>query len=320
MTNPLDFRYTSAVENAVQSTPENSIGGFQSTNSVFDSSTTADTVAVDAELVDVASASAATAMAGVGTGVLNVSRVSGLERLSITSTVIPSVQQPQDNGDKVWYLDPDRLFGNELDSGNRTQYRCIAIVNTSGETLEDVGIVSVTDNDSDCTVDFGIEAASHDYFVGTVSSAATELTFTDLNTAGLYPDDYFTGSLLRIVTGACAGQTAVIASFDGSEGTYVLRTSVGLTSAGDSYEIEPSPSQTVADGSTPPGIMTGMFMGFIGDGGPSSLSSGTIRESGGTLRPNDLFYVWVKRTRAKNAKPKSDSAAMLVVKYRVIGS
>ena len=308
----LTYRYTTVTANSSQTTPENSLGGYTSTNNIYTQTTASGRVSRDASLITVASLPTVTS--GLSQLELEVIKYAGTDTTNsqltnITRGLVPNIGPSYGfpHGEiprvpVVRYLDINNLFDPKFDR-TYEQYRCITIRNDSSVVAENVKPILIEDSSSDIDIDIAIEVPSHDYHTGLITTATSTLILVDAAMAGLYSDNFFAGSLLRMTSGAAATNATPITSFDGTTGTFVLSSSPGAFVAGDLFEIEPAPSQQVVNGATAP-INTSYFFGFLEDGGLSDLGYNNVRENGDLFRQYDHFYIWIKRTLAKNKKSK----------------
>ena len=320
----LSYRYTSSSANVSQSTPENSLGGYISTNNIYTTTAISDRVSQTATIVPVGAVPATTSgLAQIDTEIISYAGIDSTnsQLINVTRGVVPAAfpHGITPLAGEVRYLTVNRLFDPKFDS-NYIQYRCIAIRNASTFAAENVTIYKVADRDSDVTIDLGIEVPFHDYRTGTITGTPTGLVIANSNFAGLFSDDYFTNSLLRLTSGTSSGNTAIINSYTDSTGTFVLASTLGSPVAGNAFEIEPAPSQTVANQLTGPALNSNLFFGFIDDGGSNLLSYNDIRENLNVFQVSDIFYLWIRRTLTKNVKSKSDTGFIALIGYQVAGT
>ena len=323
----LTFNYTNTTPNAIQSTPENSIGGYISSNSIYTSTTSPGRINKSTTTIPVVSLPSST----TGLAQVNIETVeyTGIDTTNSQLINVDRGKVPNANPDgfphgitpyspTIRYLDVNGLFNPNFDR-ELIQYRCIGIKNSSSIEVENVSVILIEDNTSDVDTDIGIEVPFHDYRTGSITTATSNLIFIDSSLAGLYVDNYFADSALTITSGAAAGNTSVISSYDGLTGTFVLSTSPGTLAIGNDYEILPAPSQSVQNHLTAPSL-NGYFFGFIGGGGSPSIGYQDVRENGAVFRQNDVFYLWIKRILPKNATSKSNTSSVILFRYLHSGS
>ena len=324
----LTFRYTSITENSVQNTPENSLGGYITTNSVYDAASITSSITQVDSIVPVTVLPVETAGLSLidfevikytSTDVPNF-HLDGVTRGLVpnigTTIGFPHGMKPQ--AESVRYLTVSNLFDPKFDN-NYKQYRCIAIKNISSFAIDDVKVIVINDNDSDPRIDIGIEVPKHDYRTGRITSVSSGSLFINSGFAGLFADNYFANSLLRITSGTATGNLSLISSYDGATGTFVTEDDLGTIAINDNFEIDPAPSQRVLNQLVKPEL-DGFFFGFLEDGGSDEIAHDSVRENVGNFRPNDVFYLWVQRTIKKNVKSKSDTAAVILIQHLLAGS
>jgi len=324
----LTYRYTTITPNGTQSSPENSLGGFLSSNNIYTATTATRRVSRTAEIIPVTTLSSATSgLAQLGFEVVN---YTGTDTTNVQLLNVERGQVPNASpigfphgitpyNPTVRYLDVSSLFDPNFDNLHK-QYRCIGIRNAFTEDAEYLTVILIQDNLSDIVIDLGIEVPAHDYRTGTITTATSNLIFIDSNLAGLFADNYFANSALTMTSGAASGTTVLISSFDGDTGTFVLASSPGTLAFTDSYEISPAPSQTVVNHLTAPSTANGLFFGFLGNGGAANIGHGSIRENGEVFRPNDVFYLWIERTLPENVRSRANTASVILFSYTPPGS
>jgi len=322
---PFSYRYTTASAYSSQGTPENSIGGFISTNTVYTATTISSSVSRLATTVPVVSVpSAASGLAQVDIEVVDYaaidianSQLSSVERGQVPKCSFPHGVNPVEGA--VRYLTVGNLFDPKFDSSHE-QYRCISIKNLSSISVENVEVILINDVDSFVEIDIGIEVPFHDYRTSSISNVTSNLMFVDSSLAGTFANNYFDGSALRMTSGAASGSNSIISSYDGMTGTFVLTSAIASIAVGDTFEIEAAPSQIVINQLTKPTLNSGLFFGFLGEGGSNELAHGNMRESSNVFRSNDVFYLWIQRTLPRNMKSRSNTAAVILVSYVESGS
>lgn len=320
----LTFNYTSITPNAIQNTPENSMGGYISTNNVYDVASITSSLDEVSEIIPVSVLPIEiSGLSLIDIEVIKYSSVdTGNTRLTnVSRGVVPNISSkgfPHSDQETIRYLTVSNLFNPKFNN-NYTQYRCIAIKNTSSMSVTGVKPIIINDNTSDTIIDVGIEVPLHDYRTGIITDALSGVMFVDSNLSGLFSDNFFNDSLIRITSGTSSGNYAIITSYDDATGTIVVDSDLGSIVSGNTFEIEPSPSQSVINQLTSP-INNGRFFGFLNDGGAEELSYNNIRENTDNFNPNDIFYLWIKRSIEKNVRSGSDTAAVILIQYTHSGS
>lgn len=318
-----NYYYTSSTANSVQSTPENSLGGYPSTNGVYTATTTtAAMTTIQTDALVTALPTEVTGLAQIGIEIVNYTGASALELTGLSRGKVPNstpIGLPHTFSaitENVFYLTIDNLF-NPLFDNTYKQYRCIAIENPSSVEIENVEVVLIQDNDADVTIDIGIEVPSHDYRTGTVTSTTSNLIITNNAFAGLFADNYFAGSFLTVTAGGGIGETSVISSYTGATGTFVLEDALVGVAVASTFAIDAAPCQRILNQLTKP-LANSRFFGFLSEGGSAELGYNGIREHGSQFLQNDVFYLWICRTLEQNVKAKANTAAVILLKYTVI--
>lgn len=315
----VEMRYTTEDPTTSQSTPENSIGGYLSSNTIYsygDIASSVSSIQTTVPIDDDSSLPSDTGLASVGPEILRFDYIDSSSHLlsQIERGIAPGVGFPAGFDafkipEKVYYLDIDNLFNTRPTSG-LVQYRCIAITNTDTNqnfSIRDV-YVSVLQNPLlDVQVAIGVEVPKFDNHTGLSESGTTTtlLIDSDFNS---FSSGYFNGAY---VTFPSLSGTAIVSSF--ADGQFVLdRTVTGLTS-GKGFSINPYKSQIVANDSTAPTDNNGRFSGFATDVAPIAVE---LQEHGLTMQEGDLFYVWIRRTLQSNKKPSHNTGAVIVFQFR----
>jgi hypothetical protein len=313
----IDFRYTSITESAAQNTPENSLGGYTSTNNIYDSASLTDNLNETSTLVPVSSLPVlSTGLSVIDTEIVKYSSVdsSNYNLVNVSRGMVPNIQFkgfPHVKNEPVNYLTVANLFNPKFDT-NYCQYRCLAIKNKTNMSVNGVKFIVINDNFSNTTIDAGIESPKHNYLTGIITDVSSGLMFSSSYFSGTYSDNYFSESLIRITSGTSSGNYAIISSYDDATGTFIVNEDLGTILAGNTFEIEASPSQTVINQFTKPLLNNGRFAGFISEGGSNEFNN--------IFSQNEIIYLWIKRTIKKNVRSGNDTAALILFQYNFSGS
>ena len=313
------FRFTSVTAKATQSTSENSLGGYMSTNNIYTTTTSTDRISKTASVVPVLNLPTATSgMVEVDLEVMNYTGIdtTNLQLINAERGIVPQSGFPHGvtpEAAQVRYLSIDSLFNPKFDNSYE-QYRCVAVYNNDLD-VEDVKIVLIQNASSNVRIDVGIEVPLHDFHIGTLTDVLSTVMIRDSGLVGLFVDNYFSRSVLNITSGAGVGGYSTISSYDSATGTFVLDNAIASMVAGNSYSIEPTPSQRTINQLTAPVSNDDYFFGFLGDGGSNELGYQNIRENGDVFRENDVFYIWIKRSFTRNVKSGSNTGSVILLNY-----
>lgn len=337
---PLHYlKYTSAADPSVtQSTPSASLGGYAAPNVVSTRAQLDENISSTQVTVPILTGdslpSSSTGLVSVGSEIM---RYGGLDStnnqlINVTRAVVPPFAYPaitEPFPEFVHYLSTDGLFDTKPTSA-MVQYRCVAIqqqsdTDASWQTTFPQVILTQNPN-ADVQVDIGIEVPTFDVHYGTFQVGVTggnEFTSNDADagtTLGVieYPDGFFNGGHIIIdPDGSGLGPlNHIIDSYEYDSGTglatFFLEDDLPASEvvAGTEYRINPAPSQVVLNEVTAPNQNTGLFTGFFGDGGTSTV---TLQEHNTSMLNFDVFYLWIKRTLTRNKKSGSDTGAIITI-------
>jgi hypothetical protein len=223
-------------------------------------------------------------------------------------------------GDSVFYLDTARLFGSSI--AYKTAYVCVAIKtkaftvgakagqSTFGSTATKMGITLYQERDSDVSLDYGIEIPKWQELASIASAAGTTTTLIDtVGLAAYTTPDYFVGGHIIIdIDGTWLD--AVITAYDVETSTLTFDREAGrATDITDVYRIHAAPSQSISSMAIAPSTNEGRFLGFVGDGGPTSPYGDEV-----SLASGSVVYVWLKQTLSEDIAVAKTTHAILQVK------
>jgi len=315
----LELRYTTQTPLSSQASPELSLGGYRSSNTVYlfaalgsSLNSTDTTINLEASPTLPANSSG---LASIGPEIVSYSGVGSASLTGIVRGVSLGYSFPAEATDpeNVHYLDITKLFNTGLTETN-TQYRCVSVVNTSiATTLSEVEVSVIQDPDANVQIDIGIEVPKFDMYAGVNSGAASQ-SITDVNFIG-FAQNFFKDALITV-----GSSSDVISSSDGDDGTFILTNGISTLTGGENFTIHPAPSQSVSNGKIAPSSNSGLFFGFSEDGNPTTIGTNSIRENTDMLRPDDVFYIWLKRTLIAGKKRSSNTGAILSVSFEGTGS
>jgi len=327
----LAMRYTTASPGTAQSTPQNSLGGYLSTNNIYDTFRMGWPIGKDDAVIptdDLESPSLTSGLAQVGPEILKYTGTSTIgyaehlqHRLTgVTRGISPGESFPAMIARSACYghyLDVDELFNTAPSS--TSQYRCVAVLNTTntGTHLTDnspsqVRVRVVQDSSSDVSVDVGIEIPKFDTHVGVIAVTSSSTSLIDESNFTSYAAGFFNNAF--ITTGSSYAIVSTFSFNDDGYAVFALDRSISIT-AGSTFRIYPAPSQTIDNEATGPGEANGRFLGFIGSGGEDLVDASTGREHGDLLHLYDLFYVWIKRSITRNLESSDDTGAVIVLEF-----
>lgn len=227
------------------------------------------------------------------------------------------------DGDIVQNSLPRGIFNNNLNN-NYKQYRCIAVRNNSNVSIYNT-FVFIKRNSRNPNVN--IKIAIEKPLNQDLSSSTTEwnnMQFIDDSLIGIYDDNYFKDALLRIEDAVGVpnrGQERIISSYDGSSGTFTFYNALPTNYSDGlpfsiNYEVEPGPAQRIKTGTISPTTGTSRVSIFSKAASyyPISINvEGSV--SGGTLAPNNIFYIWIEREILKGSEYFEADECMLTIFY-----
>lgn len=206
------------------------------------------------------------------------------------------------------------LFNNDFDiDGN--QYRCIAVKNEGIDPFYNLSFYiksnSLTEN---TLIKLAVESPVSPIVNGSVDSG-TIINLVD-SSLSFYPDNYFSNSVITFLSGNNINQKRIILSFDQETSTIILDSALPFSvQSGDLYTIDQSPSQRIKSGTeTPDNLIfsTSSINNMI------SIDVDNNRENGNNLLPNEIIYLWIKRTRNKNSQQQLNNRFIISFRYGVI--
>lgn len=330
------LKYTSQADpSANQNTPSSSVGGYLAPNEINNSAQILNNTTNSQETISVSTLpSDSSGLVQIGPEVMSYTgrNIASNEITGVTRSTVPNYAYASNTlpyAEYLHYIRVDDLFDNNPTT-DLVQYRCVglqqqgisSIVNATG-----VKVFLVQNQDSNVTIDIGIEVPKFDKHEGSFLSEVTDESLNEFfsNSADVtdYPDGYFNGAHIIIDYDSAQGLGPlhhVIDSYEYDSGTgnavFFLEDNLpDPTPAGTLFRIMPAPSQTIVNEVTPPTENSGRFFGFFGEGGSNDLGFGSVREQGATTRNYDHFYIWIKRTFSRNQRASSDSAAVIIVQY-----
>jgi len=297
----IEFYYTSLVEKSSQSTPSNSIGGHISTNTVYTENAITADVQTDSADIALTTAPTSSGYVNIDTEVLSFSSFENTQ-LSDLSRGIGTGIFPHDNGSSGYILSVDNLFDEKNNS--LVQYRCVVLKNTS-IALSSLKLFMLQENSNNPQIDIGIEVPKHQKITGSITSITSSTSIKDTSLNGLYESDFLSGSILTILTGTAAGQYVVIDT-NSSDGTINFSSAITGLTVGNTYKIDPAPSQRIINGITQPSSNSGLFTGFSGDGGILELDN---------FLEDSILYIWIKKTLTENKKAEGNTSSTILAGY-----
>ena len=321
-----EARYTTADPTTTQDTPSNSLGGYFASNEIFTSARIGDFVSSAQTTVKIDSGSSlpsATGIAQLGPEVISFTGIDtdNSQLTGVTRGVAPSASasfpaEVDQFLEYIRYLVVDNLFDRKP-STDLVQYRCVAVVQASAAVLNNVTISLVQDDDADVQIDVGIEVPAFDATDGTFQKAVDSGAVTfDSGSAAVRnkATGFYDGGHIVIDPSGTPFQ-AIIESYDddGAKATFILDTAMTGYILGTDFRINPAPAQAVNNERTAPTTNSNRFFGFLGDGGSNQIGYLALRENVGTLNQNDAFYLWIKRTLARNQKSTPSTGAIVII-------
>jgi len=232
-------------------------------------------------------------------------------------------------GDTVRASSSKELF-NDVFNDSYKQYRCIAIKNVSTnstdpsneQTAYNLSVcIKQNSRSLDSSIKIALERPSSEYITG-VATSWNIMQLIDTSLIGVYDDDYFKESYLKVTSGEASSQGKIISSFDRGTGTFTFYNS--FSSALDftinpTYEVFPSPAQRVKTGTVSPNVGSLNVTQFFT---PNEFTPLTFFEQASVfnmsnLAPNDIMYVWIERQVDKGSVEFVNNDFVLNYRYKV---
>lgn len=266
----------------------------------------------------------------IGNEVIKVSPISH-NSISVAQRGYNGISNMHINGDIVRLIESKDIFNNSFNSDYK-QYRCIAFKNDSslidpsgGTPSYDISFfIKQNSRNENSVIKIALEQPSHQYLLSS-STRWSEMQIIDSSLIGVYADNYFKDSYLKVVSGSASGQGRLISSFDSLTGAITFYSSFSSSydfSQNVDYEILPSPAQRISTGTVSPVVgesvdVTNFFnadesspLRFVSEGSVYNFSD---------LSPNDIIYMWMERTLVKGRENFDVNNIIINVQYRVSG-
>ena len=313
----LQMRYTSNSPSLSQNTPQNSLGGFYASNSVYDNFVLSrgvarsDTVVLMDTLPTPDSGLLSMGPEVVRYGSKTVDSVILSARNIAHNGAVPVCLRSYGDMESVYLLSLSKLFNTSILSG--PQYRCLAFVHAGPSLLpiQNIQITLAQAQSSKSQLEYGIEIPAWNSISGTQLNsppyAGSPNTVHDSTLAG-HSDGHYDGGYIYF--NSPMNEWARITTYT-TDGTFVLSANVsyGSIPGNQTFFVAPAPSQTVPNERSVP--FAGSFVA------PNvAVNAMLLGSDDGIMRQNDCFYVWLKRTLISNTAGEEDLAAVLTIRYR----
>lgn len=318
-----DLKYTTQDPTTPQNSPENSLGGFVSSNSVFESSYILRNFSLIDENVQLNEDSEAPDSSNnpiqIGYELTNYNNFASDTIYGLTRERNLSYGKYLCTNDfisqKIFYLDPDKLFNNNPTDENLVHYRCVFLKNVS-ESVLNSSMTLINPENSDIDIKVAIEVPKFDYANGTLSAAVSSgsRTFTSVSFGFLsMPTDHYKGAHV-ILDQVASSANAIITSFsqNGIVATFTVDRNLPSISGGSSIDIMPAPSHSITNDQSSPDVTK--ISNFISHGESLALR---FSDYGNTFFINSGVYVWIKRTIQKNKPLKNNTGSILRITYKL---
>jgi len=333
----LNFYLTSVEPAIAQSNTAQSVGAYISTTELYPNTTLSsnlglyDTALTLAKSTDLNNLS----YLGINSEIIKTETISQ-NAVTATTRGLNNSSFFHASSDIVYGLSIDRLFDQKYNDDLK-QYRCIALKNEDASNTAVDTVIYLKQNvvNLSSTIKIAVEAPRSDYLSST-ATGGSQMTVIDSSIAGIHDDNHFSGSYLRITSGTNTSQARIVASYDKDSGTFVLESSLPFNVASDDgYEVEPSPAQRIKSGLISPSFDTarvgslGTPKGIVGlqnddraniftatdANGSISININSDRDHGSDLRTNDVIYIWLEKSLAKDSSNFSANSVILTVNY-----
>ena len=316
----LQMRYTASSPSVTQSTPQNSLGGFYSANSVYDSFRLKRGVARADMVVPLESLPTPTSgLLAIGPEAVRYSSETDdsvvLSARNIAHNgAVPVGSRPYGDMESVYLLSLNKLFNTSVLSGS--QYRCIAVVHAGPSLpIQNIQVSLAQARSSKALLEYGIEVPAWNAQTGTQLNsppyAGSTKTVHDTNFAG-QPDGYYDGGYIYF--NAPMSEWGRIDTYT-TDGTFVLTADAvyGSIPGNQTFYLAPAPSQSVVNEHSAP-LYSETFDQFVPP--DNAVDAVLVGSPDGVMRQNDCFYIWLKRTLTPHTAGEDDLAAVLTIRYR----
>jgi len=225
-------------------------------------------------------------------------------------------------GDTVYAQNTGNLFNNSL-SLSGTQYRCIAIKNTSSsDVLYNVQIyIKNGGQNPNSIIQIALEVPLSGVFYGS-ATLSTSISITDSSIQNVYPDNTFVGQLLVVDDPLSVDYNIArpIASFDGPSGTFTFVNSMAFPlETNANFRVEQPSSQNIVTGRVSPVFNTGNVSDLstaLGVSNAISINFSGSRINGSSLLPNEVVYLWIERDVSNNSDTYVNNGLVFTVNYK----
>jgi len=332
----LKFYLTSLEPDMSQTVYSQSIGGYISNSFVYPETTLSSTIGLYSSSISLDTPSSGSWAEWQGIEYINI----GNELIKVSPIVNGSVSVVQRgyNGivnmhisnDVVTAASSKELF-NDVFNSDHKQYRCIALKNISQISIDPSGTLMAYDlsvyfkqnsRSLNSTIKMALEKPENQY-LNSLSTSWNSMQILDTSLIGIYDDDHFKNSYLKIRGGEASGQGKIINSFDSETGTFTFSSSFSSLydySINVNYEVFPSPAQRIKTGTISPTFSTNNVTPLLATNENLSLkffdSVGSTIELG-DLNPNEIIYLWLEREIEKGVSNFDNNDCVLNIKYKV---
>jgi hypothetical protein len=330
----LKLYLTSLEPDIAQTVYSQSIGGFISNSLVYPEAKVSSTIGMYDTSFSLNSPSSGSWEEWIGEEYININNE--LIKISSISNGVVTVSQRGYNNiinmhilnDVARVVSSEELL-NDVFNESYKQYRCIAVKNVSsitepsGEVLaKDISIYfKQNSRNNNSIVRIAIERPSSQYLLSSFTSWSTS-QIVDISLIGLYEDNYFDGSYLKIISGEASGQGRIISSFDSATGTFIVNSAFSSTydyTSMDNYEVLPAPAQRVKTGTVAPDTTGENVLPFFNpdENTPLRFITGGSVFNTSDLKPNEILYIWIERELQKGSEEFLNNDFVLNIKYEI---
>lgn len=300
----LNYYLTSLEPGIAQQIPSQSIGGYCSTSLLYPQTNLSENIGMYGTSFSIEVPEEGWGRWGgvdyivINNELIKISGISVAGVVSVEERGVNSLYGMHLLGDVVRGINTNLL--NDVFDLNRSQYRCLAVknetdlVDPSNSILSNIRIfLKQNSRNSKCNIELSIEMPDSQY-LSSMSTSRTEMTLTDSSLIGLYEDNYFAEAFIK----PSGTEGGIVQSFDSATGTFTYYSSFSTGISNVAYEVFPAPSERIKTGIESPSLTFSS---------PSIDSPIYIDEVGVpfAMNPNDIFYIWIKRTLDKGAENMS---------------
>jgi hypothetical protein len=217
-------------------------------------------------------------------------------------------------GKRIFGLE-NNLFNSLSYSQDKAQYRCIAVKNESvSNSIKNIYIYNNDQYNDSSKMEFAIEVPIADYYSGTIDDGSN-ISFKDDSLIDIAENNHFRDCVFETTFESIIYKT-IINTYDSDSGVIVFYSSLAINLvSGMTYKIYPTPAQRIKNGTMPPSKNS-----YISDFTNSEIgfNVNSKRRNENIFKPNDIFYIWIKRKLNRGKDAYNNNISFINIKYREV--